>query len=536
MTTPRTQLATLTLTVISVGGCGSTPNPALFGDESSAGTSGASSTTEAIETSDSREATTDPDSETSSSDAESDSGETEGDCPLGTLDCPCNVGDACEPGLVCEADVCKPDPLCGNGMVEGTELCDDGNNQDGDGCEASCIPTRVAQVTAGANHTCVLTESGDVICWGNNSNGQLGYGHVQPVGDNEPPGVYGPLPLVEPATVISAGTMHTCAVLESGRVTCWGANPDGRLGLGHTQTIGDNEDIDSIEPLDFGDAIESVRAGNESTCAHSFVGAVYCWGKNNFGQLGRGDVAWVGHNAPVTNANSAAQIGAAVASISSGLYHACALMNSGGVRCWGLSSSGQLGYGSNLAVGDDELPSSKSPIFASDALIALAAGDTHTLIIHPNAGSPQVRGWGSNGNGELGNNSTQNHGDGVGPAYAIANLVGTPAAIAAGGRHSCVIYEDGDVSCWGRGSDGQLGLSTTESIGDNEYPSSEATLSFAAPAVQIAAGDSHTCVLLENGDLHCWGSNSFGQIGLGYVDTIGDDELASEADPVPLFD
>jgi cysteine-rich repeat protein len=543
MTTPRTLLITLALTTLGVGACGSIPNPALLGDESSTGSSGESATTQTAETSESTTAmtdtgtdTSDTGTDTSDTDTESDSGETEGDCPLGTLDCPCDVGESCEPELVCEAGVCKPDPLCGNGMVEGNELCDDGNNEDSDGCEASCSPTRIAQITAGGSHTCVLTESGDVICWGNNANGQLGYGHVQPVGDNEPPGVYGPLPLAEPATAISAGHAHTCAVLDSGRVTCWGANPDGRLGLGHINTIGDNEDIDAIVPLDFGDAIESVTAGSDSTCAHSFVGAAYCWGNNNYGQLGRGNMVPVGSNQTVTNANSTAELGAAVSSMRSGSGHACALMNAGGVRCWGRGSSGQLGYGNTLTVGDDELPSSKVPIFTNDDLIALATGGTHTLIIHPNGGSPQVRGWGSNGNGELGSNSSQNHGDGVGPAYAIPTLLGTPAAIAAGGNHSCAIYEDGDVSCWGRSSDGQLGLSTTQNIGDNEYPSSEPALSFAAPAIQIVAGTSHTCVLLENGDVHCWGANSGGQIGLGYVDTIGDDELATDTDPVSLFD
>lgn len=538
MTTPRTRLPTLTLIALGVGACGSIPNPA--GDESSTGTSGESSTTEAAETSDatseSTAATTDPALDTSSSDVESDSGETVGDCPLGTLDCPCDLGDSCEPGLVCEAGVCKPDPLCGNEMVEGNELCDDGNDEDGDGCEANCSPTRIAQITAGGSHTCVLTESGDVICWGNNSNGQLGYGHIQPVGDNEPPAVYGTLPLVEPATAISAGSTHTCAVLDSGRVTCWGDNPDGRLGLGHTNNIGDNEDIDAIVPLDFGDPIESVTAGSDSTCAHSIVGAAYCWGNNNYGQLGRGNIVTVGHTQLVTNVNSAAQLGAAVSGMSSGTWHACALMNAGGVRCWGRSNSGQLGYGNTFTVGDDELPSSQNPIFANDDLIALATGGTHTLIIHPNGGSPQVRGWGYNYYGELGSNSSQTHGDGMGPAYAIPDLLGTPAAIAAGANHSCVIYEDGDVSCWGRGSNGQLGLSTTQNIGDDEDPSSEPALSFAAPAIQIVAGTSHTCVLLQNGDVQCWGANTSGQIGLGYVDTIGDDELATDIGPVPLFD
>ncbi|WP_181234164.1 RCC1 domain-containing protein [Enhygromyxa salina] len=487
-----------------------------------------------LETGNTDESSTTTDADTNSVD-ESDTDETQG-CPPGTLDCPCDIGEVCAPGLQCEAGLCEPMPVCGNGIVETGEQCDDGNVGGGDGCEADCSSTRIVQITAGGNHTCVLTDAGDVICWGHNNRGQLGYGHVQPVGDNEAPAVYGVLPLVQSATAIAAGAYHTCAVLASGTVTCWGQNTDGQLGLGHLQDIGDNEDIDTLIPLDFGDSIQSVTAGSSFTCALSVIGGVYCWGGNAYGQLGHGNLSPIGDNEIASNANSFVQVGGAVSSLRAGAHHVCASMVAGGLRCWGHGSSGRLGYGNTNNIGDDELPSAVSLKYGGEVIPVVAAGSSHTVALHPNSGSAQIRGWGSNSYGKLGVGSTVNHGDGVGPLEAIAGVSGTVVTVAASNNQTCALFDDGALGCWGANSAGQLGLGSTQHLGDDELPSSAAKLSFAAPVVQIAMGFDHTCVLLDDQDVHCWGSNAYGQLGLEGVDAIGDNELATDADPVPLFD
>jgi alpha-tubulin suppressor-like RCC1 family protein len=97
------------------------------------------------------------------------------------------------------------------------------------------------QITAGANHTCVLLDRGAVRCWGENKNGQLGYGHTHDIGDKQLPASAGDVPLGGRAVQISAGGLHTCAVLDTGRLRCWGDNEWGQLGYGHKRNIGDDE-------------------------------------------------------------------------------------------------------------------------------------------------------------------------------------------------------------------------------------------------------------------------------------------------------
>ncbi|WP_052548755.1 DUF4215 domain-containing protein [Enhygromyxa salina] len=521
---------------LGASNCGYVDNLAVSVDDSRPTSSDSSSDeSTAYETDESDEpSSTTTGTEPETSDDESETGDTLG-CPPGTLDCPC-VAETCEPGLQCEAGLCKPLPVCGNGVVETGEQCDDGNIDSGDGCEVDCSSTRIVQLTAGSQHTCILTEVGDVVCWGRNDHGQLGYGHVQFVGDDEPPAVYGVLPLVEPATAISASGTHTCAVLVSGRVTCWGENSDGRLGLGHLNDIGDDEEIDTLVPLDFGDEIEAVAAGFTFTCALSFTGAVYCWGTNTHGELGHGDTIPIGDNEIASSFNSFVQVGGAASNIRAGRYHACVSMSAMGVRCWGLGSQGRLGYGNTNNIGDDEPPSVVSTKYGDETITALAVGYDHTVIVDPNSGSARVRGWGYNYYGQLGVGSTVSHGDGVGPLEATASISGTVVSVAASASQTCALFDDGTLGCWGGNGSGQLGLGSTQHLGDDELPSSAAKLSFTAPVVQVTMGSSHACVLLDNQDVHCWGSNTSGQLGHEGVDAIGDDELATDVGPVPLFE
>ncbi len=111
-----------------------------------------------------------------------------------------------------------------------------------------------------------------------------------------------------------------------------------------------------------------------------------------------------------------------------------------------------------------------------------------------------------------------------------------PVAVTAGGAHTCVLFEDGTVRCWGRNETGQLGYGNTENIGDNEHPAEAPLVSLGAKALQVSAGGYHTCALLEGGTVRCWGGNFDGQLGYGNTDNIGDDEgeLPSTVGPVSL--
>jgi cysteine-rich repeat protein len=169
------------------------------------------------------------------------------------------AGERCDDGNLFNGDGCRFDctlELCGDSIVDPQEDCDDGNLVDFDGCGATCLLS-VSQLAASFNHTCVLLNSGTVRCWGLGDNGRLGYGNTNSVGDNETPlEAYALLPNNGDVNVggsvvqLTAGGNHTCALLSSGTVRCWGNSSAGQLGYGNTNFIGDNE-----SPASAGDVV-----------------------------------------------------------------------------------------------------------------------------------------------------------------------------------------------------------------------------------------------------------------------------------------
>ncbi|HEY4188191.1 MAG TPA: DUF4215 domain-containing protein, partial [Polyangia bacterium] len=153
----------------------------------------------------------------------------------------------------------------------------------------------------------------------------------------------------------------------------------------------------------------------------------------------------------------------------------------------------------------------------------LVAGRGHTCAL---VSGGAVRCWGANGDGQLGLGNKTARGAHMPYENALVPL-GMPAvALAAGGDHTCALMADGTVRCWGRNQSGQLGLGHTLSIGDDELPdAANATVGLGAVAVAVAAGGNVTCAVLTGGELRCWGQNNFGQLGLGNANAIGDNEL-----------
>jgi hypothetical protein len=100
------------------------------------------------------------------------------------------------------------------------------------------------------------------------------------------------------------------------------------------------------------------------------------------------------------------------------------------------------------------------------------------------------------------------------------------------GLHSCVLRDTGKVRCWGRGSFGQLGYGNKDMIGDDETPASAGDIDVGGTVTQLAAGSNHTCVLLDTNAVRCWGHGYYGSLGYGNLDTIGDDETPASAGDV----
>jgi alpha-tubulin suppressor-like RCC1 family protein len=399
-------------------------------------------------------------------------------------------------------------------------------------------------IDVGATDSCSVLVDGTVRCWGYGFDGELGYGNTNNVGADETPASVGPIDLAGyAAKAISAGDFHTCALLDDGTVRCWGYGADGRLGYGNTNTIGATPDTTpaSVGPvkLGAGRTAIAITAGGAHTCAVLDNGAVRCWGFGFDGQLGYGNMNRIGDNeTPDTVAPVDLGVGRTAKAITAGNAHTCALLDDHTVRCWGLGSNGQLGYGNTSNVGDVQTPGSVSPVDlgAGRNAVAISAGDFHTCAILDNG---SVRCWGFNGDGELGYANTRTIGDdetpgSVGPVDLGAGR--TAVAISAGGRHTCAILDDGTVRCWGQGSDGQLGYGNTDNVGDDETPGSVGPVDLGAgrTAVAISAGGRHTCALLDNGTVRCWGNGANGRLGYCSEANVGDSQTPGSVGPVSL--
>jgi cysteine-rich repeat protein len=207
-----------------------------------------------------------------------------------------------EEGFTClgEPTVCAP--ICGDGLVRGDEPCDDGNATQNDGCDPDCSTSRAVQVSSGRTFTCVLLTGGDVRCWGQGIQGQLGYPgsfliQGNSVGDDEIPSIMGNVDVGGVVTQLDAGGIHACALLNTGAVRCWGDGSVGALGYGNTNSIGDNETPASAGDLRLFSSVERLESGGGFTCALgklSDAGTVRCWGFGIFGRLGYGNTENIG--------------------------------------------------------------------------------------------------------------------------------------------------------------------------------------------------------------------------------------------------
>jgi cysteine-rich repeat protein len=467
----------------------------------------------------------------------SDTADTSSDSSACTeVGCECDGGpDSCNAGLACVDGSCQS-PTCGNEIVEQpAEECDDGNEFEGDGCDNDCSLTALLDVDAGRHHTCALLEGGRVRCWGNNSGGQLGYGNVDNIGDNELASAPGDVVLGEAVLGIDVGGGHACAQLESGNVRCWGNGTNAQLGYGNVNSIGDDEFPFSVNPISINAEVIDIVGGGRHTCVRVGAGNVRCWGTNDYGQLGYGNTTQL--SAPLT---IDLNLGALALFLRAGEDHNCAVLDDGALRCWGRNDYGQLGYGNTTAIGDTETPGSVVPVPLlpqgipnGTAVVEAAIGHSHTCVIFE-TGSALC--WGDNFYGQLGQGTTNTVGDNETLATLFPIDIGADVTqIVAGRHHTCALLDDGGVKCWGRNLYGQLGYGNIAHVGDDEVPADLPTIDLGGPAQTITAGDYHTCALLDEREILCWGLNDYGQLGYGDTLLRGDDESPVDAGPVPVL-
>ncbi|CAM9101029.1 unnamed protein product, partial [Ectocarpus fasciculatus] len=403
--------------------------------------------------------------------------------------------------------------------------------------------------SAGASHSCVVLVGGKIKCWGENYWGQLGQNDdlvrgddASDMGDSLP---YVPLGEFE-AALVSSGSEFSCALDVDGDVKCWGRNNAGQLGLGDTETRGGVNDAfemgDSLPVLDLGTgvAVESIALAGSHACAVLAEGNLKCWGENEGGQLGLGDTlargnatGQMGDNLPFVDLGDEVL----VSSVALGARHTCAVVGDGDVKCWGNNDGGQLGYEDTVARGiadgqmGDLLPA--VDLGTEQRAIAVAAGFFHTCAL---LYTGDIKCWGFGSNGQLGQgsndsigNAVDTMGDNIAPVDLGADR--TAIAVSLGGTHSCAVLDDNTVKCWGGNLVGSLGLGDSVNrgvspgdMGDN-LPTVPLTFGAGLGAVSnVFTGRFHNCVSGTEGGLACFGFNAGGQLGSGSDEpSIGDE-------------
>jgi len=412
---------------------------------------------------------------------------------------------------------------------------------------------------AGGFHSCAVLVAGTVRCWGLGLSGQLGYGNGETIGDDETPASVGPVNLGTGRTVwkIAAGDYHTCAILDDRSVRCWGFGGNGRLGYGNPNNVSDPSAVGPVN-LGAGHTARAITAGSAHTCAILDDGSVRCWGFGGNGQqfgdgrLGYGNTNNVGDK-PTTTPDLAGAVnigtGHTAMAISAGGAHTCAILDDGNVRCWGDGEYGQLGYGNTNSIGgvsppapgEATTPDTAGPVQLGTGhrAVAISAGGLHTCALLEDG---SVRCWGFDASGQLGYGNTNNVGDTptttpdmVGPV----NLgVHRAVAISAGDADSCTVLDDASVRCWGDGAYGRLGYANTSNAGDTPITTPDkvgpVNLGAGHTATAISAGAAHTCARLDDASVRCWGYGVYGQLGYCSRDSIGDNETPGSVGPVNL--
>jgi alpha-tubulin suppressor-like RCC1 family protein len=339
-------------------------------------------------------------------------------------------------------------------------------------------------IDAGSYHTCGITTTEQLQCWGYNGDGQLGL-----EASTQPTLYPTEVPSIQRYRLVSGGRYHTCGVSLSGGVICWGQDRDNRSTLG--------------DPVSF----QSISAGMLHTCAVSASRAAWCWGWNGEGQVGGQDTSVV--------IAEPGLVGFGYRSVSAGGLHTCAVRENGSAWCWGFSAEGQLGNDTTARRINQPIAVEGGLVFQTDPLLVppepdpnfplppgpfIAAGHSHTCAI---ATSGQTWCWGLNENGQLGSGGT------AGGPVPRAVLGGAFVRITAGQSHSCGILSSGQAFCWGDNSHGQLGDGTAV---DRQVPTAVAgglTFSY------LKAGDLSTCGVTPSGVAYCWGNGEYGQLGVG---------------------
>lgn len=413
-------------------------------------------------------------------------------CQEGFDDCNGDMADGCETDLLtdpancgaCGANACHIG--CGNG---------------------ECLV--VASLSARNDHACARMSDATVRCWGGNRDGQIGNGQLgtgvrsltpeRVLDPTDPTGFF------TRAVEVATGFSHSCARTEVGTVMCWGQGLDPATG-GIVQRTEPFAIPDPTHPSGLLSDVLSLASGRNFLCALLADGTAKCWGAVPDGSTTPTPLALptpvLDGGVPLTD----------IAQIAAGNTHFCALIADGTARCVGNNANGQLGVDpASTPFGNGS--GSATPVAVGGAtplvdITQLVAAQDHTCA---RIADGTARCWGRNNNGNLGNGTLVD-------SHAPVEVLGfhTEAIQLSAGmvNHTCALLGDGTVRCWGNNANGKLGVGSSESREPTALQVLDASGQPLTGVTQIEAGNAHTCVV-QSGEVQCWGRNNNGQIGDG---------------------
>jgi cysteine-rich repeat protein len=317
-------------------------------------------------------------------------------------------------------------------------------------------------IAAGFGFTCALLTDGSVRCWGMNNLGQLGLGNTS----STPPQIGAAISFGNGITAkaISASVGYACAILSNNTIRCWGDNSTGALGLGNTSAV-----LSGTVALPTSPAPVAISTGSDNACVLLSGGLVHCWGDNHFGEFGLGNSATLPDSTstlPSAYDNASLAPTAASISISVGGAFNCARLTNGSAECWGANDSGQLGIGNVVTIGDTQVPGNTGVVQIGAVPVAsIVASVNFSCAILGNEGG--LKCWGNNSRGQLGYGDFANRGNTGATIPLNLSPVGFPAGMTVigvylGNAFTCALMVDAtnttSVRCWGSNNRGQLGL------------------------------------------------------------------------------
>jgi alpha-tubulin suppressor-like RCC1 family protein len=330
-------------------------------------------------------------------------------------------------------------------------------------------------------------------------------------------------------TQLGVGGAHSCARIADGTVRCWGSNFAGELGTGMVSDAGFDGGNGAIPGTPTVTGVARVAAGgvgqtDDFSCAVLAGGSASCWGSNRYGQLGRvaeGGVDLAAHPDPEIVPGLSG-----VTDIRCGGWHACALLaNGSGVSCWGNNAQGEL---AQFDAGAFTWTPGLAGLPAAMPVTQVATGQFHTCALLANG---TVWCWGEDAEGQLGRSLD----GGLMQDQHPEPVDGLSAAtqVAAGNFHSCAVIEGGLLLCWGQNDHGQTGRGPGGAM--VEPAPGLVALPAGSKVSQVSAGLLHTCAVLSDGSVWCWGANEEGQIGTGQLTADGGDGAATGFNAVDVL-